>query len=122
VRTASSKVAMAEGPRSGYVDGAGSGELGESMGRRGVRARRFTHEGGEFLVVSFPLDVGDGAEVLTPAEREVAAMVVGGMSNRAIAAARGTSENTVANQLKAIYKKVGVASRIELVAWGKGGR
>ncbi len=117
---ASSKIAMVAGAPSGYAGRAGSGGLGGSkMARRGVRARRFAHEGGEFLVVSFPLEIGDGADLLTAAEREVAAMVVRGMSNRAIAAARGTSENTVANQLKAIYRKLGIASRIELVARGK---
>jgi DNA-binding CsgD family transcriptional regulator len=36
------------------------------------------------------------------------------------AAARGTSENTVANQLKAIYRKLGISSRMELVSRGTG--
>jgi two-component system nitrate/nitrite response regulator NarL len=62
-----------------------------------VRVRRFEHAG----------------------EREIAGMVMRGLSNREIAAARGTSENTVANQLKAIFRKLGVASRIELVRLGR---
>jgi DNA-binding NarL/FixJ family response regulator len=37
------------------------------------------------------------------------------MTNRDIARARGSSENTVANQLKSISRKRGVQSRIDLV-------
>ena len=36
--------------------------------------------------------------------------------NSAIAEARGTSVRTVANQIQAIFKKLGVSSRSELVA------
>jgi len=53
---------------------------------------------------------------LTRAEREVAGLVLGGCSNRDIALQRGTSTRTVANQLQAIYDKLGLGSRRELVA------
>ncbi|HXK19752.1 MAG TPA: LuxR C-terminal-related transcriptional regulator [Polyangiaceae bacterium] len=53
---------------------------------------------------------------LTAAEREVVAGVLNGRSNAAIALARRTSTRTVANQLAAIYRKLGVASRWELAA------
>jgi DNA-binding NarL/FixJ family response regulator len=53
---------------------------------------------------------------LTVAEREVVAGVLNGRSNAAIAAARRTSTRTVANQLAAIYRKLGVSSRWELAA------
>jgi DNA-binding NarL/FixJ family response regulator len=53
---------------------------------------------------------------LTPAERQVAGAVLKGSSNDAIAAARRTSARTVANQLAAIYRKLGVSSRWELAA------
>jgi DNA-binding CsgD family transcriptional regulator len=53
---------------------------------------------------------------LTAAEREVARMAVEGCSDAEIAARRGTSRSTVANQLGRIYRKLGVASRAELAA------
>lgn len=80
----------------------------------GARVRRFRLRGEEFVVVSFPLDLA--AETpLTAAEREVAALAARGMSNREIAKARKASENTIANQLKSIFKKLGVRSRMDLV-------
>jgi DNA-binding NarL/FixJ family response regulator len=53
---------------------------------------------------------------LTQAERQVVAGVLSGRTNAAIARARRTSSRTVANQLAAIYRKLGVASRWELAA------
>jgi DNA-binding CsgD family transcriptional regulator len=53
---------------------------------------------------------------LTPAEREVVELVASGCSNREIAERRRASVNTVGNQLAAIYGKLGVSSRHELVA------
>lgn len=53
---------------------------------------------------------------LTRAERQVVAGVLNGRTNAAIATARRTSCRTVANQLAAIYRKLGVSSRWELAA------
>lgn len=53
---------------------------------------------------------------LTTAERAIVARIAAGDSNRAIATARGTSSRTVANQIAAIFAKLGVASRAELIA------
>jgi DNA-binding NarL/FixJ family response regulator len=53
---------------------------------------------------------------LTRAERQVVAGVLNGRTNAAIAVARRTSCRTVANQLAAIYRKLGVSSRWELAA------
>ncbi|TXD35304.1 helix-turn-helix transcriptional regulator [Lujinxingia vulgaris] len=52
---------------------------------------------------------------LTEAERDVARQVYEGLSNEDIAARRETSSRTVANQLRAIYTKLGLNSREELV-------
>jgi len=51
---------------------------------------------------------------LTRAEREVARLVREGHSNAQIAAARKTSVHTVANQIAAIMRKLGVGSRVEI--------
>lgn len=53
---------------------------------------------------------------LTVAERQVVTGVLNGRTNAAIATARRTSCRTVANQLAAIYRKLGVSSRWELAA------
>lgn len=55
--------------------------------------------------------------MLTPAERQVAELLHGGLDHQGIAEARGTSMNTVGNQIAAIFTKLGVASRYELSAW-----
>jgi DNA-binding CsgD family transcriptional regulator len=53
---------------------------------------------------------------LSRAEQAIAQAVVAGRSNAEIAAARATSSKTVANQLYAIYRKLGVETREQLVA------
>lgn len=67
-----------------------------------------------FLVIGVPADGRTEGE-LTAAERDIAARAAEGQSNRAIGDARGTSARTVANQLQAIFRKLGVTSRAELV-------
>lgn len=71
----------------------------------------------EYTVISMPrLALEDLAKV-TEAEREVVALTLEGMSNAEIAKERAVSERTVANQLSSVYRKLGVNSRAELVAW-----
>jgi DNA-binding CsgD family transcriptional regulator len=53
---------------------------------------------------------------LTPREREIAAYVARGSATPAIAAELHLSPHTVRDHLKAIYEKVGVAGRGEMVA------
>ncbi|HEX8943694.1 MAG TPA: response regulator transcription factor [Gemmatimonadaceae bacterium] len=52
---------------------------------------------------------------LTPRELELAGLVVSGLRNRDIAARLGISEGTAKLHLYNVYKKIGVASRVELV-------
>jgi DNA-binding CsgD family transcriptional regulator len=91
----------------------------------GLRCEHLDVDGEEYLVLDFP--AAGAAEVaapgpwsLTPSEREVAAAAVAGRSNAAIAAARGCSARTVANQLASIYRKLGINSRGELAALWQG--
>jgi DNA-binding CsgD family transcriptional regulator len=51
------------------------------------------------------------------AEREVALLLLKGLSLKEIAAARSTSERTARQQALALYKKAGVAGRAELSAF-----
>jgi DNA-binding CsgD family transcriptional regulator len=69
----------------------------------------------QLAVVSIALD-SEWPTALSAAEREVAQLVLASQSDAAIARARGTSRRTVENQLRSIYRKLGVSSRWELVA------
>lgn len=54
---------------------------------------------------------------LTTAEAEIAILVLKGLSLREIGALRGTSERTVREQARAVYRKSGLAGRTELAAF-----
>jgi DNA-binding CsgD family transcriptional regulator len=54
---------------------------------------------------------------LSPAEREVALLLLKGLSFKEIAAVRDTSERTGREQARAVYRKAGVSGRAELSAW-----
>ena len=54
---------------------------------------------------------------LTDREREIALLVVDGLTNREIAAGLSISENTVKTQLKRIFEKLGVNSRALLIKY-----
>jgi DNA-binding NarL/FixJ family response regulator len=80
-------------------------------------AERFDVDGQEFVAFSWDAAAGiPQLEHLSTAEREVCAMIVSGASNAEIARLRGTSARTVANQVAAIMKKLGAASRWEIMA------
>jgi len=71
-------------------------------------------EPGKVLFVhSIPRPTVEG---LTKAEEEVLAFLLDGCDNASIAAARRTTLRTTANQVASIFRKLGVASRTELVA------
>lgn len=54
---------------------------------------------------------------LTPAEREVAVLMLKGLSHKEIAAARESSERTVRQQARAIYAKANLSGRAALSAF-----
>jgi DNA-binding CsgD family transcriptional regulator len=53
---------------------------------------------------------------LTDAERQIAALVAQGLTNREVAAAMFVTENTVQTHVRHIFQKLGVRSRTELAA------
>lgn len=57
------------------------------------------------------------AWTLTPVEKEVALLLLKGLSFKEIAAVRGTSERTVRQQAGVVYAKSGLAGRAELAAF-----
>lgn len=81
-----------------------------------TRTVSFTWRDQEFRVISYELPAEPPQAMLTPAEREVAVLMVQGHSPGEISQQRGTAIRTVRNQVARIYAKLGVASRAEFVA------
>ncbi len=54
---------------------------------------------------------------LTPSEKDIAFLLIKGLSTKEIASVRGRSEQTVRTQAAAVYAKSGVSGRSELAAW-----
>ena len=74
-----------------------------------------TIAGETFVVASAAVGrEASGSRELSVAENDVAADAAAGLSNAAIARKRGRSTRTIANQLAAVYRKLGVSSRSEL--------
>jgi DNA-binding NarL/FixJ family response regulator len=80
----------------------------------GMQVKRTTDHGKPALLVSFPLPDIDWQKELTEAEIAVVHDVLAGLSNAEIGEKRGTALRTVANQVAAIFRKLGVSSRLEL--------
>jgi DNA-binding NarL/FixJ family response regulator len=55
--------------------------------------------------------------LLSPREREVSALVAGGLSNRDIAAALTVTEGSAANYVQRILTKLGFRSRAQIAVW-----
>jgi DNA-binding NarL/FixJ family response regulator len=72
--------------------------------------------GGRYFVLTRPTNPAPALASLSEAERAVARAVAEGLGNAEIARARGVSTRTVANQVASIFRKLGVKSRLELVA------
>lgn len=85
----------------------------EVAGEPVIRVARFDHDGCDYALIRIAI-APSLPPSLTAAEAEVAALVVEGLSNAAIAKRRNTSVRTVANQLRSVYSKLSVGSRRQL--------
>lgn len=87
-----------------------------------LRAAKIEHGGDRWVVFSWtPGSSPDAAPsgldaALTAAERAVCALLVAGLSDADIASLRGTTRSTITKQVDAIFRKLGVRSRRELIA------
>jgi DNA-binding NarL/FixJ family response regulator len=81
--------------------------------RDGPRATFFDFAGERYVVLAYPLAEPPN---LSAAERAITRAVLLGKSNDEIARERGRSVRTVANQVAAVFRKLGVGSRSELAA------
>ncbi len=75
--------------------------------------------GGQAVVVlSFPVaECAARLPGLTVAESAVVRLAASGLENNEIASARGVSVPTIQNQLARAFRKLGVGSRAEALAW-----
>jgi DNA-binding CsgD family transcriptional regulator len=73
-------------------------------------------DGEEWMVVAYAPARPSALAVLTASELAVVDDWLAGKSMRAIATGRGVAVRTVAKQLASAYRKLGVSSRVELVA------
>ena len=79
-----------------------------------ARASRLNTSAGELLVFSYPVGRFRVPETLSRAEASVALATIHGRSLAEIARERGTATRTVANQLRAVYGKLGARTRFDL--------
>jgi DNA-binding NarL/FixJ family response regulator len=73
------------------------------------------HEGLDLRVIAVPRPDRRLAEVLPPAELAVVRSLVEGTSYQEIAHGRGTSTRTIANQITAVFRRMRVSGRNELL-------
>lgn len=65
---------------------------------------------------ALPSNTPEKLNLLTTREREVAVLICGGLSNRAIAQKLGTTEGTISIHLHNIYRKLEITNRTTLAA------
>jgi DNA-binding CsgD family transcriptional regulator len=95
----------------------------------GLVVDRFEVGGQSFAILEWPgrrslganaaagVEAGDpGTSRVSRAQRQVLDLVLAGLSNAEIALRRGRSVHTVAHQVDAIFRRLGVGSRLELFA------
>ncbi|MBI4204760.1 MAG: response regulator transcription factor [Betaproteobacteria bacterium] len=64
----------------------------------------------------------DKLSALTPREKEIVRLIVGGASNKQVASALDISERTVKGHLSNVFQKLGVSDRLRLVLYVTDGR
>ena len=84
-------------------------------GARDLRAVELVWGGERVRVISVPARTPAWA-LLSVAERAVAEGVLRGLTNAEIARERGCTVRTIANQVRAVFAKLGCSSRAELAA------
>jgi len=87
----------------------------EASRQEALRWRDEAHEALEGLGVA--IDRQFARWELTPAEKEVALLMLKGLSHREIAEVRDVTERTVRQQAHAVYGKAGLAGRADLAAF-----
>jgi len=91
-------------------------ETNEAPASTELRTTEFEFAGDDYVVLSYPHAAAAPPPALTSTEQAIFTALLDGQSNHKIAARRGRALRTVANQVAAIFQKLGVGSRAELAA------
>lgn len=92
--------------------------LAERLRATEVEAARFRDEARQLLNgLGAALDRQFERWALTPAEKEVALLLLKGLSHKELAEVRSISEATARQQARAVYRKSGLSGRNELAAF-----
>jgi len=102
-------------PREAHVTSDGSPDT-STRGSPRLEAESFYVDGLELVVFELELELAF-PQSFTEAERDVARALCEGLGTAAIAQRRGSRYRTIANQLASMYRKAGVHSSAELVAF-----
>ncbi len=83
-----------------------------------AEAERWRHDAGDLIAgLGAAIDAQLERWALSPAEKEVALLLLKGLSHKEIAELRGVSETTVRHQARALYRKAGLSGRSDLAAF-----
>lgn len=83
-----------------------------------LEASKWRRDAGNFIAgLGAAIDTQFEAWALTPAEREIARLLLKGLSHKEIAQVRNVSETTVRQQAQATYRKAGLSGRNDLAAF-----
>lgn len=106
---------MSIGPEREAVGAQGGSQETPNLGwPGGLEVSAFSAGSDEYVIFSYPLPSFRLPGGLTPAERAVIECLLRGDHPDDIALNRKRSISTIRNQIRAVYKKLGVSSRAEL--------
>jgi DNA-binding CsgD family transcriptional regulator len=92
--------------------------LAERLERSEAEATRWREEAREVLAgLGVAIDRQFERWALSPAEKEVALLLLKGLSHKEIAGVRSVTEATARQQARAVYKKAGLSGRHDLSAF-----
>jgi DNA-binding CsgD family transcriptional regulator len=92
--------------------------LSEHLRATEQEAARWRSEAGDLIAgLSTAIDAQFGRWELSPAEREIALLLLKGLSHKEIAQIRSVSETTVRQQARSLYRKGGLSGRNDLAAF-----
>ncbi len=93
-------------------------QLEESLRASQEEAARWRSDAADLIAgLSVAIDAQLGRWGLTPAEQEIALLLLKGLSHKEIANVRSVSETTVRQQARSIYRKAGLGGRSDLAAF-----
>jgi DNA-binding NarL/FixJ family response regulator len=93
-------------------------QLGARLAASHAEAQRWRRDAGDLIAgLATAIDRQLDQWQLSPAEKEVALLLLKGLSHKEIAELREVSETTVRHQARALYRKAGLSGRNDLAAF-----